>query len=253
MIVVHNHQLKEVENINGLIDREGAFYEVIRVIKGIPLFLEEHLKRLKTGVGVLDDNLMKKDLELLIKASHYPSQNIYICFNQKTKESLIYFVPSFYPPKSWFSKGIEVILLSVQRENPNSKVENKSYKELVKKRLEEADVFEALLTDGETIKEGSRSNVFFISGNKLLTPLGKDVLLGVTRLKVNEICLKLGIEIEERPIKISELKDFAGVFLTGTSIDLLPVSTIENHSFTTASNPLFLELAAAYEEEKRLI
>ncbi len=70
--------------------------------------------------------------------------------------------------------------------------------------------FDQLLwTDAKTheyIEESGTMNVMFVVDGKLLTPsLGETVLDGITRRSVLELARDMGVEIEERRIRVSEI------------------------------------------------
>jgi branched-chain amino acid aminotransferase len=124
---------------------------------------------------------------------------------------------------------------------------NSSYKERVAAALANANAYEALLVNNENkITEGSRSNVFFVRNGTVITAPKGNVLIGITRVSVFELCIKLGIEIIEKPIAVSELKEMESVFMTGTSPKLLPLSTIDDMSFSSADNPTIRALMKGY-------
>ena len=91
-----------------------------------------------------------------------------------------------------------------------------------------------LLVDrNERITEGSRSNVFFVKGNRFYTAPDSMVLSGVTRKKVMECLADLEFTIVEEAVFTSEISTFDAVFLTGTSPKVLPVRSIGKQVFNT--------------------
>lgn len=229
----------------------GTAYEVIRVIDRKPLFLEEHLTRLKKTAPNID---AKNILELIIffikKTDEKINQNIFLSYNLETEESMVCFTKSFYPPKKWFLKGIDIGILEIKRDNPNFKIYNKIYKKKVEDYLKENDYFETLIVNNGIITEGSRSNVFFIKEATVLTPPLHQVLPGITREKVFEILKKLDYSLEERNVEITEIESFDGVFITGTSIDILPIKAILNKTLNTFNNRVYNEIYERYENLK---
>jgi len=107
------------------------------------------------------------------------------------------------------------------------------------------------------VSEGSRSNVFFIRHDLIRTPPGDQVLKGITRNKVIQLCRKLNIKLIEDPISIDELNKFEAVFLTGTSPKVLPVRRIgsmiynPDHQLTRLLAVAYDELAADYIRQRR--
>jgi D-alanine transaminase/branched-chain amino acid aminotransferase len=86
---------------------------------------------------------------------------------------------------------------------------------------------DVLYHDGFWISEVSRSNVFFISGNKLITnEFG--VLPGITRAKVIEVAHALGYEVEIRPMSLEEIRFSTELFITSTNKKIMPIVKLDN-------------------------
>ncbi len=89
---------------------------------------------------------------------------------------------------------------------------------------------DALLLDYRGyIAEASSSNIFFVIGSKLVTPIPHSFLNGITRLTVIDLASQLGITVEEREVLLSDLQDATEAFLTGTSIEVLSIKEIKTH------------------------
>ncbi len=125
------------------------------------------------------------------------------------------------------------------RINPNAKVLNIQARQKANNVIVEKKLFEVLLLDvNDFITEGSRSNVFFIKDNVIYTPPGKDVLQGITRKNILHICEQQNLSLIQKNIHLSELENFDAVFLSGTSLKVLPVKNIETHFFGTKNKTL---------------
>lgn len=88
--------------------------------------------------------------------------------------------------------------------------------------------FDALFTNerGE-ITEGSITNVFFLSGGRILTPpIEAGLLPGVTRKQIIKVALTLGYSLTESTVTPAGLKEFDGAFVTNSVIEVLPVCTV---------------------------
>lgn len=236
-------------------------YEVIRVIDGIPLFLEDHLERMRISgelVGVSinrSDEEIEKDIMKLIEANGVENLNIkLLCANIEGEGQalLAYFIKSFYPPEEYYRDGIHTILFHHERENPNAKVLKSSFKEEVAKKLEENKAFEALLVNNDGyITEGSRSNMFFVKENKIYTAPKGTVLLGITRQHIMEVCKELSIEVVEENIHVDDLDRLEGAFMSGTSVNVLPISTIEDIRLNSVNNHIIRKIAKGYENKMK--
>jgi len=96
---------------------------------------------------------------------------------------------------------------------------------------------EALITNtnGE-ITEGSTSNVFWIDDGTVCTPpLASDVLPGVTRAALLEVCDALGISRAERAIRPDQLPNADGVFLSLTSRGIVEADSLDGRALRRSS------------------
>ena len=80
---------------------------------------------------------------------------------------------------------------------------------------------EAVFVSGDIASEGATSNLFAVIGGKLIThPVGSKVLPGITRAVILECAVKLGVEVEERPLRIEEVRRADEVFISSTTREL---------------------------------
>ncbi|MGE5631816.1 MAG: aminotransferase class IV, partial [Caulobacteraceae bacterium] len=210
----------------------GSIYEVIRVISGVPLFLEKHIDRLEASAGLLGHSVqplverIKAAIKELIEINNKPGKNIKIIvsnLSSKAPDYVVFFIESSYPEQKDYQSGVPTVLYKAERNNPNAKVVNLSFKEGVASVLKETNAYEALLVnENNEITEGSRSNVFFVKGESIYTSPKGAVLVGITRVSVFELCSRLNINIIERPIDVAFLNEIDGLFMTGTSPKILP-------------------------------
>lgn len=231
---------------------EKNVYEVIRVKEGIPLFLEDHLRRFRTSALYVgnpltdsDNTLISRLYQLINKNSAF-DQNIKLIWN-KDIGLLAFFTKSFYPPTSYYQSGIKTTLLNLEREDPNIKLQREEYQKTVLAKREKTGAYEVLLVDQEdNLTEGSRSNLFIVKGDKLYTSPAKNVLLGIVRSKVVDICRQQQIDIIEQKIPVSELNTIDGAFISGTGNDILPIASINNIALESIKNPIILTIMREY-------
>jgi len=216
------------------IEKQKGVYEVIRVINKTPLFADEHIQRLIHSANLinLNINMTKSDIIRnickLSELNNIQEQNIKLLFTIEGY-SYFFFIKSFYPDEEMTRKGIKTITYKVVRENPNVKFHNADLRASINKALIKQEAYEALLIDNqERVVEGSRSNIFFIQKNKLVTAPSAAVLMGITRSKVIKICNQLNINVVERNILLNELSKFGGAFMTSTSNNILPIRSIDD-------------------------
>jgi len=218
-------------------DNEGLIiYDVLRVVNKIPLFFEEHFQRLLYSANLTKFKIWKnkddiiKDIAQLINLNQAEFGNVRIVFQYKPGERnyIVYFIKHLYPTEHEYRKGVSTCLLRTKRSTPKAKVQHDDIRKKVLKIIKEKNVYEVLLVDeNDTIREGSKSNLFFVKNNQLHTCPADLVLNGITRKCIFNICEKNGIPIHESEVKIDDLMNMESAFITGTSPKLLPIEYIE--------------------------
>ena len=81
-----------------------------------------------------------------------------------------------------------------------------------------------LLDESGNLAEGSGSNIFIVQDGALRTPKERYVLPGVSRQMTMDLAAKLGIPCTEADIDLFDAANADEMFLTATSLCILPVS-----------------------------
>lgn len=217
------------------------YYEVVRLVDGKVLFLEDHLNRLResisgTGLHFPGSREIIESLSVLKSNNDFKIGNIRICLQSGEKNQsqlLCYFVPYVYPGRDLYLGGVRLITYPHIRPNPGIKKWDNEFRVSVNQYIRDHGVYEALLlNDQKQITEGSRSNLFFIDQNQqLITPPEKDILSGITRKYVFRICRQKGFNVIEKSVMLNELDQMESCFITGTSPKILPVWQIDEAHF----------------------
>jgi branched-chain amino acid aminotransferase len=239
----------------------SAIYEVIRIIDGIPLFVEDHLERLENSAKIvfkhalINTSDLIKNIVLLSRKNQIDKGNIRLIIrpNQsKAKlglQTTIFFLPHSYPAPSDYNRGFQLKSLIMERQNPNAKVMNQLLAEKVQKMKEEYQNLDEVLLIREdgVVTEGSKSNIFFVKDNKVITPDKNIVLAGITRQKIMDILVENKIDCIEKPnLTIAEITKMDGAFISGTSPKVMPVSKIDEIVYDV-NNDMIKRIAALYE------
>ena len=239
-------------------DKSNIIYEVLRVINGNPVFFKEHFERMEESFHIVNKEFnitydeMFNYVTDVIKANNIEG-NIKITYNIKTDVLNIYYIKHSYPTEEMYLKGVKTILYYGERENPNAKIVNKEFREKINLKLKESGAFEAILVDRYgCITEGSKSNIFAIKDNTLITAKGEVVLKGVTRAKIIDIAKDLGVEIEEKKIKVEEIKEFDSMFISGTSPKILPIKSVDEMKFNI-DNEIMKKIMLEYDKKIKKI
>jgi branched-chain amino acid aminotransferase len=256
-----NGHIESVENFRHYqLMRGFSIYEIVRVEKKVPLFLEDHLQRMYHSLE-LENKTIQEDmktfteqLRMLIDKNQFEQGKIKIIanFSEAThKESynlLLFFTPYTFPSAEQYKQGVRTILCTAVRKDPNAKVLETEARKIADRKIEETGVYEALLVDYEGyIHEGSRSNFFVIKDQTVITPPDDSVLQGIARKNVLAICQENQISYNIRPIHQRELNSVDSVFITGTSPKVLPVCQV-NELPVKVENELMRLLMKKYDE-----
>lgn len=248
--------IKESKEFEKFDTSEGkSLYEVIRISDGIPIFLEEHLERLKNSasimkynVSITKDEIINRILKLIDK-NNVQVGNIKIVINYTRNHEkkinnnpliekfLAFFIPHMYPTNKQYVEGVKTIIYHGERSNPNAKVINNNFREKVDKQIRNKNVFEAILVDNDGfITEGSKSNIFMVKGSTVVTSSVINVLPGITRQFIIKTCDKLNIKFEEKNIQEKDINSYDGLFISGTSPNVLPINSVNELSFNSSKN-----------------
>ena len=99
------------------------------------------------------------------------------------------------------------------------------------------------------VAEATGANVFFLRDGKVHTPLPDCFLNGITRQTIIGLVKKMGIEVHERHIEMSELESFEQCWLTGTAAEVTPVGNIGEYSFEVGN--FVRDLTSSYDSVVR--
>ena len=229
-------------------------YEVIRVIDGVALFLEEHFLRLEISMQIqglllqMSYSDFKQNMAKLIRLNQMMEGNVKFVYSvaEGNVHWAFRFIPHNYPISENYQFGVTTDLLFAERQNPNAKVIQVGIRNLADQMIADRKLYEVLLVDRDgMITEGSRSNVFFVKSDVFYTAPDSMILVGITRKKVFDCLKELGYTIVEEAVSATEIDDFDAVFLTGTSPKILPVVSIGKRLFDV-QNPAVVRLMDGY-------
>lgn len=234
-----------------------VLYEVIRLTDGVFLFLDDHIGRLVNSAQLAGVELpvpadgIRKEVTRLPVINDVQTGNIrleFYCRSGKVVRRAFYFIPHRYPPEEAYRTGVRTCLFRAKRTNPGAKIIHSDLARQVERLVAEKGVYEAIMVhpDGY-VTEGSRSNFFAVKDNGVYTAPEADVLPGITRKYVLQICRELSIPLTEVRIPASQLSDYDAVFLSGTSPKVLPIAQIDGMHFPP-DNPVVRRIMKRYDE-----
>jgi len=235
--------------------QSGLVYEVFRINNSVPLFLNEHLQRLKYSIIInsavqIDVSNIKTYIRNIISVNSIIEGNLKLVISVENNitSAYLYFIPHRYPSSTQLENGVALILQKSMRKNPTAKISDWKIRGKANSIIDNNKIYEtALVNDNGEITEGSRSNIFFIKNDILYTALDEYVLSGITRGKVIEAAQKMEIKIIYRNVKYTELNKYDACFISGSSPGVLQVKSIDNNYFSI-NNSVYLNIRKLYEK-----
>ncbi len=225
----------------GFLLGDGLF-ETIRFQNGRLFQPEKHLKRLHSGLNIIQIELDKSNTELIscleemvirndirsgllrlmitrgkIEGTPWNFSgipNVYITIRPLTEEPKKPVKVVFYPEEKY----------PIIRFNPAIKSLNYIGNMLAKKNAEKEGAFEPVFLNRDGyVTECAIRNIFFIQDKTLMTPgIDLGVLPGVMRETIMEIALELDLIVSEKIIPFNSINDMDEAFISSTGIGLLP-------------------------------
>ena len=255
-------------------DRGNVFgdgvYEVIRVYKGQPFTLEEHLQRImQSGEKIrlnmpYDTEQMSTIIKQLISENSLDLGIVYVQITRGATSRQHAF-PGDDVPATFFAYTKP---LKRPSEQHNNGVKAKTEEDirwlkcdikslnllgniLAKQNAVHNGCFEAIFVRDGFVTEGSSSNIHIVKNGIVKThPANNLILNGITRLVMLKQCEKINIEVEESPFTEIELLAADEVFLTSTTSEIIPIVEVDGQKIGNGIvGPMTKKLQQSFEIE----
>jgi branched-chain amino acid aminotransferase len=135
-------------------------------------------------------------------------------------------------------KLLRVMTSSFQRPNPKGfKIHAKAAGHYVNSLLASQEAKangydEALLLDiNNYVAEAPGANFFYEKNGKLITPAPGNILPGITRATIIDLCNELSIPVEEKFFAVDELKKADAAFFCGTGAEVIGFESLDEYRF----------------------
>lgn len=247
-------------------------YEVVRTYQGRPFELSAHMQRLELSAQSIRLSLpiglpdLTRVVEEGIRLAGFHETKIYIqltrgvaprdhAFPIGRKPTLVMTFREIQPvARELRAKGVRVITVEDPRwSRCDIKSLNLLGNVLARQQAVDAGAFESLLTRNGVVTEGSVSNVMAVRRGILFTaPTGPTILAGVTRQYILSMARDAGLAVREEALTVPDFCSSEEVFLTGTTIEILPVVCINEVLIGTGTpGPTTTKLAGLFDAATR--
>jgi branched-subunit amino acid aminotransferase/4-amino-4-deoxychorismate lyase len=212
-------------------------YETMRVERGRPFYLQEHLHRLLNSAEMIDLELgvdvvtLTGWFERLVKVDPQATWVLRILALGAVEVSaapIIAMWPEALPtyPSAFYRDGAAAILYEGQRSIPACKSLNALVNYLARREAIRAGALEGLLYHNGYLTEGARSNIFVVRQGQLLTPPASEVLSGITRDVILRVMQETPHPVVEAPIPVG-VSLYEEFFISSTSMHVMPITRID--------------------------
>ncbi|WP_208559109.1 D-amino-acid transaminase [Marinilactibacillus kalidii] len=256
MKVIWNNQIVDREEVR--IDPEDrgyqfgdGIYEVVRAYNGYFFGLDEHVDRLYSSADKIEMKIpqtkeeMKTLMTRLLNESDIQTGNLYLQATRgiASPRNHVYPDMSVLPtitgtvttvPRD--AHKIETGITTITEPDIRwLKCDIKSISLLgnimAKHEAHKNNAEEAILHRDGIVTECSASNVAIVKDDVIYThPDGHLILPGVTKIVWLACAKELGIEVKEEPFTLAQLKDADEVFCSSTTIEVMPIHTIDGET-----------------------
>ena len=263
-----NLHSNSIVNINGKISKAAdakisvfdrgflfgdSVYEVVRTYEGIPLLLNEHLRRLWHSAAKIDMPIRFSQEHIIREINttlgELGVQSAYVRIMVTRGESPPFLDPSLSGPnnliiiarefkenpKDWYERGINVIISNIERTSikafdPNIKSGNYLNNVMAYMTAKKEGAFDAVMLNSlGHITEGTTSNIWMVKDNKVYTPpLSSGLLDGITRKTILVLAKKSGLIVEQKNLTPDDLINADEAFLTATTKEVVPIARVNN-------------------------
>lgn len=158
-------------------------------------------------------------------------------------------------PAEMLARGVSVMITTFTQSTTDPMAGHKTINYLPRllalRSAQKLGCAEALwFTPTNYLAEGCISSVFVVRGGKLATPpLNTPVLPGVSRSVVLEVAEANGIQADEKTLNINDVLDADEIFLTNSSMQVMPVCRVEKKDIGTGKpGPITTEIRRLFIE-----
>lgn len=245
-----------------------GIYETMRVYDGVVFMLDEHIRRLHRSASLIKLAIPKNNAGIksaiygTLKANSLRNAYVRLTVSRGSgrigldpelckKPTFVIIAEEFKEyPGAYYKNGVKLTIAKTKRNlkeavNPQIKSLNFLNNILAKIEAKQKGAYEAVMLNARGyLTEGTISNIFFIKNKILCTPsVDCGILDGITRKIILEAAVKNGIKTREGKFKKEDLHKASEVFITNTTMEVMPVSVIDNARYKTGDITKMLHAA----------
>jgi branched-subunit amino acid aminotransferase/4-amino-4-deoxychorismate lyase len=213
-----------------------GLYETLKLVDGVPVFFDEHVKRLESGMDALG-------LQRPCTVADLAEQICRLAEASEVLNGACRLLVTAGPPdgkpglliqtdvRVFPARPLRVVAFRGVRVSAQFKAMTVMQSYLAQQAAARSGADDAILVDDEgRIFEGATSNVFILRGGGLLTtPAEGAILPGVMRAEVEKVARAGGIPVVEAYARVADLRADDGMLLTSSVRGIVAVESVDGH------------------------
>ncbi len=257
----------------GFLYGDGIF-ETMRAYSGYIMWTEQHLKRLLESAEMINLRVQPSKQDLSEVLTELMGRNelgdalIRLTLTRgvappglnpgsNVRPTIVITTRQYQPySSSQYADGVSLVIVGIRRNSidalpPNIKSLNFLNNILAKAEATRKGAFDGImLNQAGNLTEATTSNVFLVKNGKLFTPkCSCGILEGITRNAVIDLAEKQGVLCDQQPCAVEELYTADECFLTNTSMELMPVTRVDDRVIGTGNpGPMTARLHEAFRQ-----
>jgi branched-chain amino acid aminotransferase len=233
-----------------------GIYETMRVYAGIVFKLEDHISRLCRSADLIGLNIPVTDLDIknavyeTVQSNGLKEAYVRITISRGPgpigldpglckDPTMVVIAREFrHYASDLYREGVRLMVANTRRNlkealDPRIKSLNFLNNVMAKREAIAAGAYEAIMLNHEgMLTECTVSNIFFVKDGTLCTPsVSSGILEGITRGHVISLAEKAGIPVLEDEFPLDALYKAGEVFITNTTMEVMPVNRVEHRAF----------------------
>jgi len=223
------------------LQRGYGIFDFFKTLNNKPVFLDDHLQRFFNSAAQMRLPLQQSPAELkaiiyeLLQRNHIPDAGIRIsCTGGVPADGYSVGTPNLVitqqplPPLAAdaFDKGLRLLSYNHQRQLPEIKTIDYLMAIWLQPLLAEKQVDDLLYYRHGLVTECPRANIFIVTADNTVVTPERNVLKGITRKHLLQLAGSL-YKVEERDLKLDELRAAKEAFISSTTKYVLPVLELD--------------------------
>lgn len=278
MIYLNNRLVPRSKAVVSVFDHGFLYgdgiYETLRAYDGVVFKIDEHIDRLFRSASMIDLTIpktgkaVKKAVYKTLEANRLKEAVIRISISRGAgptgldpdlcpKPTFVIMASLFRDyPIPYYQKGVKIIIAETRRNyvkalDPRIKSLNFLNNILAKVEAKQKNAYEAIMLNyRDCVAEGTICNVFFVKGDVLHTPsTSVGILDGITRRIILDAARELKIKTKEGRFRPEDLYQAEEVFISNTTMEVMPVSAVDNFRISGTPGHISKRLHKAYKEK----